>query len=93
MVQTEMRPDRPHTMVVEERGLLRLTGVNEVERFDEGEILISTVEGRLAVRGQGLRVVSLRVESGELTVEGSVDGCVYLSSDRERGSVWSRLFG
>ena len=93
MVQNEMRPERPHSLVLEERGLLRLTGVNEVERFDEEEILISTVKGRLAVRGQGLRVMSLRTESGELIVEGTVDGCVYLGIDSARGSVWARLFG
>lgn len=83
---------RPHGVVIEERERLSVTGVEDVERFDEDEIILLTNKGSLNIRGSGLHIGRLSLESGELSVEGLVTELCYEES-APSGSLWSRLFG
>ena len=56
----------PHRVVLEERGSLAVSGVEEVERFDEAEIVMATVRGTMVVRGTGLHIEKLSLDGGEL---------------------------
>ena len=56
----------PHRIVLEDRGLLSVSGVIEVERFDDSEIIMSTSRGTLAVRGEDLHIEKLSLDGGEL---------------------------
>ena len=90
--QMEMRP--PHRVTLEERGTLSVSGVLEVERFDENEILMSTSRGTLAVRGEELHIEKLSLDGGELRVEGKVDSLLYEDDGEGRGGgLLARLFG
>lgn len=90
--QMEMRP--PHRITLEERGTLSVSGVMEVERFDENEIIMSTSRGTLAVRGEELHIEKLSLDGGELRVEGSVDSLLYEDDgERHGGGLLARLFG
>lgn len=84
----------PHRVVLEERGSLSVSGVEEVERFDESEIVMATVRGSLVVRGTGLHIEKLSLDGGELKVEGNVDSLAY-EDDAAGGrmSLLARLFG
>ena len=78
----------PHRVVLEERGSLAVSGVEEVERFDEAEIVMATV------RGTGLHIEKLSLDGGELKVEGNVDSLTYEDEGNgERTSFFARLFG
>ena len=44
----------------------------DVQSFDEQQVLLETVRGMLAVRGEGLHVERLQLESGELVVAGEI---------------------
>ena len=84
----------PHRIVLEDRGLLSVSGVIEVERFDDSEIIMSTSRGTLAVRGEDLHIEKLSLDGGELKVEGQVYSLIYEDDgDGRRGSLLSRLFG
>lgn len=84
----------PHRVVMEDRGSLSVSGVVEVERFDEGEILMSTSQGTLSVRGEELHIEKLSLDGGELKVEGRIDSLFYEDDgDTHRGGFLSRLFG
>ncbi len=84
--------ERACSAVLEGRARLTLTGVSDVESFDEREIAADTAEGELVVTGEGLHVERLSLESGELIVNGRIDGVEYLGERRQKGSLWSRLF-
>ena len=43
-----------HSILLEEREKLRVTGVSDVQSFDEEQVLLETGKGMLIVRGQGL---------------------------------------
>lgn len=82
-----------HSILLEEREKLRVTGVSDVQSFDEEQVLLETVRGMLVVRGQGLHVERLQLEAGELIIQGEVGLLEYDDSVQPRGSLLRRLFG
>ena len=84
----------PHRVVMEDRNSLSVSGVVEVERFDESEIVMATSHGTLAVRGEELHIEKLSLDGGELKVEGRVDSLFYEDDGGSaHGGLFSRLFG
>jgi sporulation protein YabP len=83
---------KPHKVIMEERSKLSVTGVEDVERFDENEIMMLTAQGALVVRGEGLHIEKLSLDSGEVGVQGLITELCY-EETVVTGSLWSRLFG
>ena len=90
--EKRMRPEGVHHVILEGRESLSVSGVEEVERFDESEILMRTCKGLLAVRGEDLHIEKLSLDGGDLKVEGVVDSLTYEDDPGERGGFFSRLF-
>lgn len=82
-----------HHILLEGRETLTVSGVEEVESFDETTIVMVTVKGTLVVRGEGLHIEKLSLDGGDLKVEGSVDSLSYEDMGRERGGLLARLLG
>ena len=61
-----------HRLELDSRERLVVTGVEEVERFDEEEIVMRTTAGTLVVGGTELHIGKLTVDGGELHVEGAI---------------------
>lgn len=81
----------PHRVLLEDRGSLSVSGVEDVESFDESTIVMATVKGTLVVRGENLHVEKLSLDGGDLKVEGTVDCLTYEDDGRERGGFLARL--
>ena len=92
MASEERVREMPHNIILEERGKLSVSGVVDVQSFDEEQVLLETVRGMLVVRGQGLHVERLQLEAGELIVEGEVGLVEYDDSVQPRGGLLKRLF-
>ena len=56
------------------RERLTVTGVEDVERFDELSVVMRTAAGVLVVTGEDLHIGKLSLDGGELLVEGHIDG-------------------
>ena len=84
-----------HRLELEGRERLLVTGVEEVERFDEEEIVMNTTAGTLVVGGTDLPIGQLTLDGGELHVDGSIHTLLY--EDRMpkggQGGLFRRLFG
>ena len=83
---------KPHSLTLEERSMMRLTGVEDVDSFDEQTIMARTSMGEVTVKGEGLHISSLNVDTGELTLEGRVDAFVYREMQPKGSGVFSKLF-
>lgn len=81
-----------HRLELEGRERLTISGVEDVERFDETGIVMTTSAGVLTVTGEGLHIGQLSLEGGELHVDGRVDSISY-EDDGGRGGLLRRLFG
>ena len=88
------RPETEHRLVLEGREQLTVTGVEEVESFDEGSIVMVTDKGALIVRGEQLHIEQLSLDGGALKVEGYVDSLTYEEEQPRRGGgLLARLLG
>jgi len=67
----------PHHVVMEERRSLTVSGVQDVERFDENSIVMSTTKGTMVVSGENLHIEKLSLDGGDLKVEGDIDSITY----------------
>lgn len=81
-----------HSIALEGRARLSITGVEEVESFDESAIALSTQAGYLLIRGSELHIEKLNLDGGELLVEGTVDSMSYEDQAARGGGLFSRLF-
>ena len=91
--QERFRTATGHSVTLEERERLCVSGVEEVESFDENTIVMATTGGGLVVRGSGLHIEQLSLEGGQLRVEGQVESLTYEEDRGGRGGLLARLFG
>ena len=93
-VDDRARPEMSHHVILEEREQLVISGVEEVEGFDESAIFLTTAQGPLEVQGEGLHIEKLSLDGGDLRVEGRVSALIYESDEgRRAGGFLARLLG
>lgn len=83
----------PHNIVLEDRAHLTLSGVKDVDTFDEETVCVVTERGELTIKGSDLHISRLSLEMGEMAVDGTVSALLY--SDKEKpkeGTFFSRMF-
>ncbi len=83
--------DTPHNVIMENRNRMSISGVEDVESFDDASVSLFTTQGLMTVRGAGLHIERLSLETGELNIEGSIDSLEY-TDEQPAGSFWARLF-
>jgi len=82
-----------HNLILENRNVLSMTGVTDVDSFDENTIVLFTQLGELTIQGKDLHINSMSVETGNLSVEGDVWSLVYGDKDKRKASSFlSKLF-
>ena len=59
-----------HDVIMKGRRLLDITGVKQVESFDNEEFLLETVMGFLAIKGENLQMKNLDVDKGIVSIKG-----------------------
>ena len=82
---------RPHSLLMDERKKLTLSGVEDVDSFDDSRIIMRTVCGELVVKGSELQIERLSLETGDV----GITGLIYSLSYEEvapSGSLWTKLF-
>lgn len=82
----------PHNLVLEDRRILTVSGVSDVDSFDEETVIVFTDMGELTVRGKNLHINRLSVEVGELTVEGNIAALIYSDEPAKSGGFFSKVF-
>ena len=85
----ENLPEAPHRLVLDSRRKLSMSGVIEVESFDESAIQLTTTRGPVLIRGTGLHLQMLSLDGGQVAVDGTISA---LSYEEPRQSGWRRLF-
>lgn len=82
-----------HRLELTDRSHLTVSGVEDVERFDESGVVMTTAAGTLIVTGEDLHIGKLSLEGGELYVDGRIDALSYEDGPDRRGGFLSRLLG
>ncbi len=78
---------------LEDRKKLSITGVEQVESFNDNTIILITVKGVITIRGENLNINKLNLDDGNVKIEGNVNGIVYSSKDgNTRGNLFEKMF-
>ncbi|MBE7044283.1 MAG: sporulation protein YabP [Ruminococcaceae bacterium] len=83
--------NRGQVLCLENREKFSVSGVENVETFSETLAVLDTCFGRLSLKGEGLKLQKLDVESGVLTAEGKFTVLEY-SKKQEKHSFFERVF-
>ncbi|MBQ4324670.1 MAG: sporulation protein YabP [Clostridia bacterium] len=78
-----------HLVTIQDCATLSLTGVKEVDSFDEGVVILRTPCGLLTVEGEGLHIGRLDLEKGECCVDGKITALLW-SSVKEKLGLFRR---
>ncbi|HOA33897.1 MAG TPA: sporulation protein YabP [Clostridiales bacterium] len=88
----EKRTGMPHNLVLENRRKLSISGVLDVDSFDESTIIVNTEMGELTIQGQDLHINNLSIETGEMCIEGSISTLHYSEIEKRSGGFFSKVF-
>lgn len=82
-----------HSLILEGRKKLSLSGVTDVDSFDEKIINLYTEMGELTIKGRELHIDAVSVETGNMSITGDIWAVIYGDKDR-RGplSALGKLF-
>ena len=86
-------PAMEHRLELEGRDRLTVSGVEDVDRFDETGIIMTTSAGTLVITGEDLHIGKLSLDGGEIHVDGRIDSITYEDESPGRGGLFGRLFG
>lgn len=81
-----------HRLELLGREHLTVSGVEDVERFDENCIVMATCAGLLVVTGEELHIGKLSLEGGELHVDGRIEAVNYEEQAPRHSGLFARLF-
>ena len=86
---------RSHSILMENRQKVSITGVQDVDSFDEATVILVTDLGYITLHGDDLHISKLNLEEGQLIVEGEIVALQYSDADYIQGKgsgFFSKLF-
>ena len=82
-----------HNVILEGRKNLTISGVTDVDSFDERCISLYTQLGEIVIKGRELHINSMSVETGDMTIEGDIWALNYGDKDKKSSATFlGKLF-
>lgn len=82
----------PHSLFLEERGRLTISGVKDVDSFDEETLVLFTDQGEITVRGEQVKVERFSAETGDFCATGTFQSVVYSQRLPKNSGFFARVF-
>ncbi len=82
-------------LILENRGKLSISGVNDVLSFDDQVIIVETELGLLTVKGENIRVNKLSIDTSEVILEGEISYLAYSDKEQDKsknGGLLGKIF-
>lgn len=93
VVQENKPVKKAQNVILEDRRKLMVSGVSDVDSFDEEAVVLFTELGELTVRGTSLHMNKFSIDSGEANIEGDIESIAYRDEvPRSGGGFLGRLF-
>lgn len=93
MTENKQGKENTHSVKLAARRKTEIGGVEEVESFDEGCVVLHTSCGEMTIEGEGLHVGTLDMERGVVVVDGKVNGIYYTDGAPPKRGLRARFFG
>ena len=85
-----MNTEMAHSVVIENRQYAELTGILDVESYQESGIVLNSSQGEIAIDGVELKIESFSVETGKIRITGHIGGIYYNEHEKPRGGWFIR---
>ena len=82
----------PHSLTLDDRKALSISGVSDVDSFDEETVILYTSLGELTIKGEDLHVEHLSIDIGELSVTGKIDSLMYTDNQKKSTGFFGKVF-
>ena len=92
MITDEKRITAAHNLTIEDRKKLTVSGVNDIDSYDEQTVVAQTELGEMCIHGTGLKIARMSTDMGELLVEGDIVSVVYSDTQKKQGGFFGRVF-
>ncbi|MDO4742439.1 MAG: sporulation protein YabP [bacterium] len=81
-----------HNIIMENRRKLTVSGIKDVDSFDEQTVILHTELGELTVKGKDLHINSFNVDMGDISIEGEFVAVAYTNDQTKNSSLFSKIF-
>lgn len=84
-----------HSITLNERKNLLISGVKKIDSFDNEEFLLETNMGYIIIKGKELEIVKLDTYQGNVSIKGMVNSLNYMENTKKKEkeeSLFSKLF-
>lgn len=86
------KSEEEQKLVLINREKMHLSGVENVESFSDKEIVLITNMGKLTIKGEGLNINQLNVETKDFSMEGYVVSLIYSKYVKKDKGFIERIF-
>jgi sporulation protein YabP len=84
-----------HSININERNGIYITGVLKIDSFDDEEFLLETNMGYLAIKGENLELIRLDTKDGIVSIKGLIISMSYiedLKKSNKQSSFFEKVF-
>lgn len=84
-----------HSVSINDRKNLIITGVKKIDSFDNEEFLMETTMGYIVIKGKDLEIIKLDTFKQNVSIKGMVDSLNYIehaSKKEESDNLFTKLF-
>ncbi len=81
----------PHSVIMEDRKKLSVSGVTDIDSFDEQTVIAITELGELTIRGWNLHITRLNLEQSELIVDGEISSLTYTDTRPQAKGFFAKV--
>ena len=78
-------------IIIENRQKFTASAIRDIESFSPEKIVLLTENSVLTVTGNDMKVKKLSTESGDVYIEGEINGCVYQKGRGEKEGFLKRV--
>ena len=76
-----------HSITLNERKSINITGVKKIDSFDDTEFLLETIMGNISIKGEELEIIKLDTYQGNVSIKGKINGLTYMESSGKKEKV------
>lgn len=93
MEETKRLDRKAHKVTIDERARLTVTAVEDMDSFNENEVIFLTSAGMMTVTGEDLHVNKLNLDDGTIVIEGTIESLDYADHEELRMAGKPKFFG
>ncbi len=91
MTDEKKMPKLPHSVIMEDRKKLSVSGVTDIDSFDEQTVIAITDMGELTIRGWNLHITRLNLEQSELLIDGEISSLTYTDTRPQAKGFFAKV--